>query len=100
MARKDYTPEQAIGMLREAEGRLSQGEKIGKICRGLGISEHSYYRWRRLYGGLKVDQARRLKDLERENQRLKKSVSELTLDKLILKELRENTEPFPQASVR
>jgi transposase-like protein len=86
MARKDYTPEQAIGMLREAEVGLSQGEKIGKICRGLGISEQSYYRWRRLYGGLKVDQARRLKDLERENQRLKKAVSELTLDKLILKE--------------
>ena len=85
MARKDYTPEQAIGMLREAEVRLSRGEKIGKICRGLGISEQSYYRWR-LYGGLKVDQARRLKDLERENQRLKKAVSELTLDKQILKE--------------
>ena len=83
---KAYTPEQAIGMLREAEVRLSQGEKIGKICRGLGISEQSYYRWRRLYGGLKVDQARRLKDLERENQRLKKAVSELTLDKQILKE--------------
>ena len=86
MARKDYTPEQAIGMLREAEVRLSQGEKYCKICRGLGISEQSYYRWRRLYGGLKIDQARRLKDLERENQRLKKAVSELTLDKLILKE--------------
>jgi hypothetical protein len=63
MARKDYTPEQAIGMLREAEVRLSQGEKIGKNSRGLGISEQSYYRWRRLYGGLKVDQAWRLKDL-------------------------------------
>jgi putative transposase len=86
MARKDYTPEQAIGMLREAEVRLSQGEKIGKISRGLGISEQTYYRWRRQYGGLKVDQARRLKDLERENQRLKKAVSELTLDKQILKE--------------
>ena len=86
MARKDYTPEQAIGMLREAEVRLSQGEKIGKICRTLGISEQSYYRWRRLYGGLKVDQARRLKDLERENQRLKKAISDLTLDKQILKE--------------
>jgi putative transposase len=86
MARKEYTPEQVIGMLREAEVRLSQGEKIGKICRGLGISEQSYYRWRRQYGGLKVDQARRLKDLERENQRLKKAVSELTLDKQILKE--------------
>ena len=86
MARKDYTPEQAIGMLRETEVRLSQGESIGKICRGLGVSRQTYYRWRRQYGGLKVDQARRLKDLERENQRLKKAVSELTLDKLILKE--------------
>ena len=86
MARKDYTPEQSIGMLREAEVRLSQGEKIGKISRGLGISEQTYYRWRRQYGGLKVDQARRLKDLERENQRLKKAISELTLDKQILKE--------------
>ena len=86
MARKDYTPEQAIGMLREAEVRLSQGEKIGKICRRLGISEQTYDRWRRLYGGLKIDQAWRLKDLERENQRLKKAISELTPDKQILKE--------------
>ena len=86
MARKDYTPEQAIGMLREAEVRLSQGEKMGKICRGLGISEQSYYRWRRLYGGLKVDQARRMKDLEQENARLRRAISDLTLDKLILQE--------------
>ena len=86
MARKYYTAEQIIGMLREAEVRLGQGEKTGKICRGLGISEQSYYRWRRQYGGLKVDQARRLKHLERENQRLKKAISELTLDKQILKE--------------
>ncbi len=100
MARKDYTPEQAIGMLREAEVRLSQGEKIGKICRGLGISEQSYYRWRRLYGGLKVDQARRLKDLERENHRLKKAISELTLDKLILKEALEGKYGALRASER
>jgi putative transposase len=86
MAQKEYMPEQVIGMLREAEARLSQGEKIGKICRGLGISEQSYYRRRRQYGCLKVDQARRLKDLEWGNQRLKKAVSELTLDKHILKE--------------
>ena len=73
-------------MLREAKVRLSPGEKIGKICRTLGISEQSYCRWRRLYDGLRVDQARRLRELERENQRLKKAISELTLDKLILKE--------------
>jgi putative transposase len=86
MARKRYTTEQIIGMLREAEVKLSQGETVGVICRGLGISEQSYYRWRRDYGGLKLDQAKKFKDLERENERLKKAVSELTLDKLILKE--------------
>ena len=87
MARKIYTPEQIIGMLREAEVRLSQGDKFGSICRSLGISEQSYYRWRREYGGLKVNQAKRLKDLERENQRLRKAVSDLTLDALILREV-------------
>ena len=66
MARKRYTPEQIIGMLREAEVGLSQGKKTGAICRGLGISEQSYYRWRREYGGLKVTQAKRLKELEKE----------------------------------
>ena len=89
MSRQRYTPEQIIGFLREAEMRLSQGEKIGLICRGLGISEQSYCRWRREYGGLKVDQARRLKDLEKENTRLRRAVSDLTLDKLILKEVAE-----------
>jgi transposase-like protein len=74
-------------MLREAEVRLSQGEKIGAICRGLSVSEQSYYRWRREYGGLKVTQAGRLKALEKENTRLRKAVSNLTLDALILKEV-------------
>ena len=87
MARRRYTPEQIIGMLREAEVRLSQGEKVGEISRSLGIAEQSYYRWRKEYGGLKVSQARRLKDLEKENQRLRKAVSDLTLDALILKEV-------------
>ena len=86
MARKRYTTEQIIGLLREAEVRLGQGQSIGMICRGIGVSEQSYYRWRREYGGLKLDQAKRLKDLDRENERLKRAVSELTLDKLILKE--------------
>ena len=86
MARKHFSTEQIIGMLREAEVRLSQGQTIGLICQGFGISEQSYYRWRRDYGGLKLDQAKRLKELERENERLRKAVSELTLDKLILKE--------------
>ena len=86
MSRKRFTPEQIIGMLREAEVRLSQGEKIKSICRGLGITEQTYYRWRKDYGGMKVSQAKRLKELEKENGRLKKAVAELTLDKLILKE--------------
>ena len=86
MSRKRYTPEQIIGKLREAEVRLSQGEKVGVICRSLGISEQSYYRWRREYGGLKVNQAKRLKELEKENTRLWRAVSDLTLDKLILQE--------------
>jgi len=89
MSRKRYTPEQIIGLLREAEVRLSQGETVGSICRALSISEQSYYRWRREYGGLKVDQAKRLKDLERENARLRKAISDLTLDKMILKEAAE-----------
>ncbi len=89
MARKRYTTEQIISLLREAEVRLSRGETIGGICRSLSISEQSYYRWRREYGGLKLNQAKRFKDLERENERLKKAVSELTLDKLILKEAAE-----------
>jgi putative transposase len=81
---------------------------VGKICRSLGISEQTYYKWRREYGGLKLDQAKRLKELERENDRLRKAVSELTLDKLILKEAltrpegqrSQYTEPFPEAGVR
>ncbi len=86
MSRKRYTPEQIIWKLREAEVRLSQGERVGVICRSLGISEQSYYRWRREYGGLKVDQAKRLKELEKENTRLRRAVSDLSLDKLILQE--------------
>jgi transposase-like protein len=86
MARKRFSPEQIIGMLREAEVRLSHGDNVKGICRGLGITEQTYYRWRKDYGGMKVSQARRLKELERENGRLKKAVAELTLDKLILKE--------------
>ena len=86
MSRKRYTPEQIIGMLRQAEVELAQGRKVPEVCRSLGVSEQSYYRWRNEYGGLKVDQVKRLKELERENVRLRKAVSDLTLDKLILKE--------------
>jgi transposase-like protein len=86
MNRKRFTPEQIIGMLREAEVGLSRGVKPGEMCRNLGITEQTYYRWRREYGGMKLTQAKRLKELQKENSRLKRAVADLTLDKLILKE--------------
>ena len=86
MPRKKHTAEEIIGKLREAEVLLSQGKKVPEVCRILGVAEQTYYRWRNEYGGLKVDQAKRLKELERENARLKRAVADLTLDKLILKE--------------
>jgi transposase-like protein len=95
--RKRHTAEQVIGLLRQAEVELAQGRSVGEICRGLGVSEASYYRWRSEYGGLKVDQARRLKELERENARLKRAVAELTLDKLILKEAAEGNFQYRSA---
>ena len=92
MLRKRFTVEQIINHLREADVLLSQGRTVGKVCRRIGVSEQSYYRWRKEYGGMKVDQARRLKALEAENVRLKRAVAELTLDKLILKEAAEGPE--------
>ena len=89
MSRKRYKPEQIIGMLREAEVQLSQGQKVLQICRSFGISEQSYYRWRKEYGGMRLEQVKRLRELERENMRLKQAVADLTLDKLILKEAAE-----------
>ena len=86
MSRKRYTPEQIIGKLREAEVALAQGQTAAQVCRGLGIAEQTFYRWRREYGGLKVEQAKRLKALEQENARLRRAVADLTLDKLILQE--------------
>jgi len=86
MGRKRYTAEQIIGMLREAEVLHSQGMTIGEISRKLGITEQTYYRWRKEYGGMRVDQAKRLKELEKENARLKKIVADLSLDNDILKE--------------
>lgn len=89
MPRKRYSVEQIINHLREADVWLAQGRSVGEVCRHIGISEQSYYRWRREYGGLKTDQARRLKELERENNRLRRAVSDLTLEKLVLKEAAE-----------
>jgi len=86
MKRKRYTPEQIIEKLREAEVRLSKGESAGKMCRALGVSEQTYYRWRNEYGGMRKDQAKRLKEIEKENVRLRKVVADLSLDNAILKE--------------
>ena len=89
MARQRHSAEQIIGKLREVEVGLAGGRKVGELCRSIGVTEQTYYRWRAEYGGLKVDQAKRLKELERENARLKRAVADLTLDKLILKEAAE-----------
>ena len=88
MGRKRHTPEQIITALREAEVGLARGKSVKPISRELGITEQTY-RWRREYGGMKVSQARRLKELERENGRLKRAVADLTMDKLILEEAAE-----------
>jgi len=86
MSQKRYKPEEIIYKLRVAEVELSKGNDTGQICRKLGITEQTYYRWRKKYGGMKVVQARRLKELEAENTRLKNLVADLSLDKEILKE--------------
>jgi len=86
MVRKGYTPEQIINKLREAEVLLSQGATLAVIWKKIGVSDCTYYRWRKEYGGMRVDQAKRLKDLEVENSRLKKLVADLSLDNAILKE--------------
>ena len=86
MKKKGFTAEQIIGKLREAEVLLGQGSTVGEVSRKLGITEQTYYRWRREYGGMRVDQARRLKELEKENGRLKRLVADLTLDNAILRE--------------
>ena len=86
MPRKRYRPEQIIAKLRQAEVLINQGKKMPEVIKAIGVSEVSYYRWRKEYGGLKLSQAKRLKELERENTRLRRAVSDLTLDKLILQE--------------
>ena len=89
MPRKKHSSEQILGKLREVEVALAQGETVARAVRQIGITEQTYYRWRNEYGGLSIDQARKLKKLEQENARLKRAVADLTLDKLILKEAAE-----------
>lgn len=87
MARKQrHTPEQVIGKLREAEVKIAKGAAVPLACKDIGVAEQTYYRWRREYGGLKLDQAKRLKELEKENARLKRLLADAELDKAILKE--------------
>ena len=89
MVRKSYTPEQIINKLREAEILLNQGANVGEASRKIGVTEQTYYRWRKEYGGMRIEQAKRLKALERENTRLKKLVADISLDNAILKEVTE-----------
>jgi putative transposase len=86
MPRKSFTPEQIINKLREAEILISQGTSLAVVLKKIGVSNCTYYRWRQEYGGMKVEQAKRLKGLEQENARLKKLVADITLDNAILKE--------------
>ena len=84
--RQRHAPEQIISKLREAEVKLAKGTAIGRVCKDLAITEQTYYRWRKEYGGMKLDQARRLKQLEGENARLKRLLADAELDKAILRE--------------
>jgi putative transposase len=86
MVRKSFTPEQVINKLREAEVLLSQGATLALVLKKIGVSDATYYRWRKEFGGMRIEQAKRLKELELENSRLKKLVADLSLDKAILVE--------------
>ena len=86
MPKKRYTPEEIVAKLRQVDVLVSQGQNIADAIRQIGVCEVTYYRWRQEYGGLKADQVKRLKELEQENSRLRRAVSDLTLDKLILQE--------------
>ncbi len=87
MVKKSHSPEQIIHKLREAEILLNQGANVGEACRKISVTEQTYYRWRKEYGGMRIEQAKRLKSLERENARLKKLVADISLDNAILKEV-------------
>ena len=86
MVRKSHSPEMIINKLREAEILLNQGANVGEVSRKIGVTEQTYYRWRKEYGGMRIEQAKRLKDIEKENVRLKKLVADLSLENSILKE--------------
>jgi transposase-like protein len=87
MPQKKHKPEEIVAKLRQVDVLLSQGRTVGEAVRSIGVTQFTYYRWRKEFGGLKGDQVKRLKELEKENDRLRKAVSDLTLEKLILKEV-------------
>lgn len=89
MPQEKYKPEQVVAMLRQVEVLLGNGKTVPQACKEVGIHMQTYYRWRREYGGLKVEQAKRMKDLEKENTRLKRLVAELMLEKQVLKDVAE-----------
>lgn len=103
MARKGHTPEQVVNLLRQVEVGVGNGKTTGQSCKEALITEQTYYRWRKEYGGLQVDQAKRLKELESENSKLKRPVANLSLEKLVLKDIAEGnvwSAPFLQAQDR
>ena len=87
MARKRYSAEEIVNRLREAEVLIAKGTTIAQVCKQIGVTDQTYYKWRREYGGLKTDQAKRFKELERENARLKRLLAEAHLDKAMLQEV-------------
>ena len=89
MSRKRHTAEQVVNLLRQIEVAVANGKTTAQSCKEASITEQTYYRWRREYGGLQVDQAKRLKDLEQENAKLKRLVANLSLEKLVLKDIAE-----------
>ena len=89
MPKQRFTTEEIIHKLREVDVLSGQGQTVAQVCKQLGVTDKTYFRWRKSHGGLRIDQAKRMKDLEAENARLKKAVAELTIDKIILKEVAE-----------
>jgi putative transposase len=87
MSTKRYKPEQVVNLLRQIEVEIANGKTTPEACRDAGIKAHAYYRWRKEFGGLKLDQAKRLKELEKENSRLKRLVAELSLEKQVLRDV-------------
>jgi len=99
MPKKRHKPEEIVAKLRQVDVLVSQGQSLADAVRSIGVTEVTYYRWRQEYGGLKTDQVKRLKDLETENARLRKAISDLTLDKLILQEAAKGNFQAPRAGV-